>query len=89
MTAPLLAELQRCAEDRHPQFSIKTITTDAGTVYACERCSAHWFRKYGDHESDMVKSGETRCVHISGSTAGAKQCILRAGHGGDHWWGVP
>lgn len=28
------------------QPSIKQLTTDSGMVYACERCSRHWFRTY-------------------------------------------
>lgn len=39
-----------CAEYRHPATAVKTVTTNAGIVYVCEQCSAHWFRKYGDEE---------------------------------------
>lgn len=53
--APLVP--QRCQDDRHPQALIKSVTTDAGMVYACEKCSHHWFRKYGVEEFRHSENG--------------------------------
>ena len=38
----------------YSQQSIKTVTTNSGTVKACEICSRHWFEKYGEEKKDVV-----------------------------------
>lgn len=54
-----LSSNQQCAHE-----SVKTLTTDAGMVYACERCSRHWFRTY---EQAAGMSGAEERTPPSGS----------------------
>ena len=48
--------------EHHPapglMIFVKTLTTQQGTVFVCEKCSKHWFRTY----AALALGSETQCA---------------------------
>lgn len=48
----------------------KSVTTNAGMVYACEVCSNHWFRAYGDDERPEAPTSKPQFCRHCGAGVG-------------------